>query len=183
MIFSACIGDIKRLARVPYSHYEKGIICHTVDSNRQPTVLNNLDMFVENGLKEALYKEVVQETKEKLDAAEALKVFANFKAKPSIQFEKRGLRPCFVEALTGNNMSHEMRMALVHEAYANDMRRDEIVDLFKNQEDFDRETCSYYVDKMLNSIAEEGCYPYRCTTIIAKGWCLKEQCSRYQPTE
>lgn len=174
-----CVGDIKRLARVPYTLHEKGVVCRPVDLNRKPITLENLDLYRERGVQERLFKEVVQEVREKLDADEALKVFDSFKVGPQIQFGKHGLRPCFVEALKSGNMPHEMRMALVHEAHANDMSRDEILDLFEKQSDFDRERCNYYVEKMLDSIAREGCHPYRCATILAKGWCLKEKCPRY----
>jgi len=172
----AVIGDIKRLSRVPYSLHESGVECTPLSLNRQPLRIDSLDYLRERGIHQELFREAVQEVQKKRIGREVLAVFDSFRPKRVAPFQKAGeIRPCFSEALKIGEMPHGRRIALVYEAYCAGLSVDETVNLYRNLNDFDEAKTRYQVSWLLKRSREIK--PYRCSTIMAKGWCLKENCS------
>lgn len=77
------IGDIKRLARVPYSAHELGIICTPIDLDRRPLQPSqiNLSFYREHGLNELLFKEAVKSVRLKKIAEKIFAEAAAFRPK------------------------------------------------------------------------------------------------------
>jgi len=172
----AVIGDVKRLSRVPYSIHELGVECSPLSLDRQPLRIDSLDYLREHGIQQELFREAVQEVQRKKIGREVLAVFESFKPKRMVPFQKpRGIRPCFLEALKSGEMPHGQRIALVYEGYCAGLTIDETVNLFRRLKDFNEAKTRYQVSWLLKKSWEIK--PYRCKTIMAKGWCLKENCS------
>jgi len=172
----AVIGDIKRLSRVPYSFHELGVECTPLNIDRQPLRINSLDYLREHGIQQELFREAVQEVQKKKIGRELLAVFDSFKPKRVVPFQKaREIRPCFSEALKSGEMPHGQRIALVYEAYCAGLTADQIVNLFRRLRDFNEAKTRYQVSWLLKKSREIK--PYRCSTIMAKGWCREERCS------
>ncbi len=93
---------------------------------------------------------------------------------------KRKLRPCFEYAVNNiDNMPHEMRLALVCEAVCsgyNDVM--EIAELFRKQKDFKLNVTLYHINYILKN--SKFIKPYRCSTIMKKGWCIGDKCKIYK---
>jgi len=176
---SSVLGDIKRMSRVPYSLHEKGIICTPINLNQHPMALDNLDYYREHGLGEVLFRQVVEEVQRKKTAKEILEIFDSFKPRPKVPSRRKWhIRPCFLSALKTGEMPHEMRMALVYEAYCAGMDRAQIVDLYRFFHDFNEEKTRYQVNWLLDRKKEIK--PYRCIKIQEKGWCLGEACPMFK---
>jgi len=175
----AVIGDVKRLSRVPYSLHESGVECTPLSLDRQPLRINSLDYLREHGIQQELFREAVQEVQKKKIGREIFAVFDSFKPKHMVPFQKAGeIRPCFLEALKSGEMPHGQRIALVYEGYCAGLTADETVDLYRSLNDFHEAKTSYQVSWLLKKSREIK--PYRCRTIMAKGWCLKENCSIFR---
>lgn len=94
------------------------------------------------------------------------------------------MRPCILEALNMQLVGgegHDMRIAIVGEALAAGKNRDEIIHLFKNQEDFDETTTAYHVDYLINN----NYHPWKCDKLRDKCSTLIDctQCPHYHGTE
>jgi len=81
------------------------------------------------------------------------------------------IRPCLLEAieqqLTGGD-GHQTRVAIAAEAIASGLEREEIIDLFRSQADFDYERSAYQVEFAINKQYKR----WKCSTI-------KEMCGKY----
>lgn len=175
----AVIGDIKRLSRVPYSLHESGVECTPLDLHRQPLRINSLDYLREHGIQQELFREAVQQVQKKKIGRKVLALFDSFKPKRVVPFQKAGeIRPCFLEALKSGEMPHGQRIALVYEGYCAGLTADETVNLFRRLKDFNEAKTCYQVSWLLKK--SRTIKPYRCSTIMAKGWCLKENCSIFR---
>jgi len=172
------IGDVKRLSRVPYSFHESGVECTPVDLNREPLQLESPREFQEHGLQEALFKEAVQQVERKKIGREILAVFNSFKPRRRRWVPTSGprtIRLCFQEALKRGEMPHLQRLALVNEAYCAGLSVDEIVNLYRRLKDFDEAKTRYQVTWLLKMNPHPK--RWRCSTIMAKGFCVKNRCS------
>ncbi len=50
-----CLGDLKQLARVPYSIYENGVNCVPIDFDGRPMQIHDLDVYRERGITQGLF--------------------------------------------------------------------------------------------------------------------------------
>ena len=156
------IGDIKRLARVPFSiHEETGSFCYPVNWDRQPIIPENLDTYrtLDSALLTSIIKEI--KTRWKFSATSQPKFSGNMK----------GIRPCIEAALhsqlTGGT-GHLMRLAVAREYLAAGCSINEVVSLFSGQNDFNPEKTRYYVQYAQRNSAA----PFKCATIRKLGYCL-----------
>jgi len=168
------IGDVKRLARVPYSFHEKsGKQCAPVDLEGNPITVETLEPYRENGLDtkllETICKEVVAKKKWQEIRAQGRK---------SHRFDKTSgrVRACIEAALSlplHTGAGHKMRIAVAAEYLHRGASVDQVVELFKSQVDFgDGSKTRYYVQ----DIARKGYKPFRCETIRELGFCLSSDC-------
>jgi hypothetical protein len=166
------IGDIKRLARVPFSIHEKtGSLCVPMDVDRKPFTPESLDTY--KTLNAELLAPIIKElkTREKIASTEH--------SKPSKALQTRtakGIRPCITAALSKHlegGRGHLMRLAVVREYLAAGYNTAEIVQLFRSQLDYNPEKTRYYVEYAQKNPAK----PFRCKTIQALGFCLPD-CKR-----
>jgi hypothetical protein len=83
------------------------------------------------------------------------------------------MRPCIAAAINKQLNGGEgnfMRVAVVRELLANGYGREEIIDVFSVQNDFDRSTTAYHVDKLIETSDEYGIW--KCQT-------LQDQCPSF----
>jgi len=161
---SAVIGDIKRLARVPYSIHEKsGCLCQPINLDREPIQIKSLDEYREAGLGldvlRASYNHVFAE-----QSKSAKKVLR-------IKTRNGKARPCVEAALKqrlNDGSGHKMRLAIAAEFLNRGVSIPEVAQLFCSQDDYgDGSKSRYYV----GDIARKGYKPFKCATIQALGFC------------
>ncbi|MFQ6081234.1 MAG: hypothetical protein ACE5OW_06170 [Candidatus Bathyarchaeia archaeon] len=68
-----CLGNLKQLARVPYSIHE-GVEYSPVDLNQRPIHIKNLDVYREKGIKEDLLRRLIERAENGIKAEEILKL-------------------------------------------------------------------------------------------------------------
>ena len=168
------IGDLKRLARVPYSIHEKtGKLCHPISLNHRFYDPKSLDVFREYGLDTSLIREAIKEitSKEKIQKPKSVR--------STIRISNSNIRPCILEALKrpleGKN-GHLMRLAIAREFLNAGYSVDDVVALFKGQEDFNERKTRYYVEYLKQHPSK----PVRCSTIRELGFCLGDSCKIYR---
>jgi hypothetical protein len=161
------IGDIKRLARAPFSTHEKtSSLCVPMGKDREPLNPENLDVY--RNLNAELLSPIIKElkTREKIASVKTSKI-------PKIT---KGIRPCIHAALAKpleGKGGHLMRLAVAREYLAAGYNTDEIVQLFQNQPDYNPEKTRYYVEHAKKNPTK----PFKCKTIHELGFCLPN-CSR-----
>ena len=168
---TSVIGDLKRLARVPFSIHEKsGKWCMPITLSHAPYIPKSLNVFRIWGLDLSLFKIAVETQKQN-------KKLEEFKTKSKINIPKQnGIRPCIKAALEkrleGRN-GHLMRIAIAREYLTLGMPPTEVAMLFQTQkQDFDFKKSLYYVKYLERNPAK----PFKCKTIRELGFCLEEAC-------
>jgi hypothetical protein len=166
------IGDIKRVARVPYSIHEKSLqLCTPVTENRQPCWVMDLYPFRKHGLNRNFVDLCKRKAEENPRRRQGL-----WRPHPR---QGKGIRPCFQEALNANLSGisgHKMRLAIAVEYLNNGYTAEQTAQLFQNQTDF-------LFDKSLEYIqdAEKRNYKrFKCQSIRELGFCLPN-CGRKKP--
>jgi len=164
------LGDIKRLARVPYTIHEKtGFPCIPISLQHTPLLIESLMGFRTHGLSEQFVKVCMNSV-----AHKSAPIGKSLKKKYS-----KGIRPCIEAALNqqlnGPN-GHLMRLAIAREYLAAGLAVMEVVGLFRSQRDFDAEKTRYYVEYACKNPGR----PFKCETICKLGFCLGERCPIYQ---
>lgn len=184
--------DIARLCRIPTSIHEKnGKECIVLDEKMKPTKFRSIAYYRMYGLKrEDLQRAVelvrVREEKRKKDEAQSREEKRN-------EWELKGgfvgkIRPCFQVRMDAGEMEHSQRRALCNEAFfAGYDTPEKMIELFKCFHDWDGDksnsTCRYQVEYWFSqSVKNDKCKakPYRCSTIMDKGWCLGNECQNYK---
>ena len=167
----AVLGDVKRLARVPYTRHEKsGQICQPVDALRRPVLLmpRFRDAYRKHGVSWELCRMAAEKVNEKALRRTPLK-------SRRVQ-KRRGVRPCLRAALERSEVDHKTRVAIVAELKAEGEGPGQIVDAFSGMRDFDRRRTEYQVGQVL-----KGNYsPFKCSTIQSLGGCLGSECEIYR---
>ena len=160
------IGDLRRLARIPFSLHEKsGKRCTLVTLNHNFYVPSSLEVFRLYGLAPRLFGAIAktQLKNEKIKISRPTRRIRNPK--------RHGIRPCIEAALSkpleGPN-GHLMRLAIAREYLAAGYTIDEIIPLFQSQADFDPEKTRYYVEHAQKNPAK----PFKCETIRKLGFCI-----------
>jgi hypothetical protein len=160
------IGDIKRLARCPFSmHQETSSLCCPVTLERKPYIPEDLNIY--RTLDPSLLGPIIKELKarEKLSSLKVSKI-------PKFpKNEGKRIRPCIIAALEkpleGGN-GHLMRLAIAREYLAAGYSIDEVISLFQHQADFNQAKTRYYVEHA----AKNPTKPFTCQKIKELGFCL-----------
>lgn len=172
------VGDVKRLARVPYTRHEKsGEYCQPVDVNQRPVLLMPGFKYVlrEHGVTHDL---VVKAASQIFDGE-------NEKLRPKKVHPKRpktfdnGLRPCIEAVIQAGNIhtpDHKMKVAAVAEMSAHGWSAERIISAFSSMADFDRKTTETQVRHAL----KRGYKPFKCSTIQRLGGCVGSECPYYR---
>lgn len=163
------IGDVKRLARVPYSiHEETKQPCVPINLKHEPLLVFSLEGYRNYGVSEDLFRLTLNEvlSVEKHKTKTALHVPSKFNGK---------IRPCIKAALEKpleGSSGHLMRLAIAIEFLNAGWKTEDVAELFQNQHDYSFEKSRYMVEHAL----KRGYKPRKCRTIQAYGFCLEEAC-------
>ena len=161
------LGDIKRLARVPYSVHEKSQkICTPISMDRTELRLDDLAGFRKHGLSAGFCNLCRGKTKQT-----SHRLTRRFTSQMN-----KGSRPC-IDAALASELSgvagHSMRIAVASEFLNRGFSAEQTAELFKNQSDYSSEKSLYYVRDLLT----RGYRPFKCATICKLGFCL-QNCPR-----
>jgi len=184
--FDSVSSSIKNMARIPTSIHEiSGEECKVVDVNFELTKLRELDFYRLYGLKRKhlqLACDIV--TKRMSQRKKDVEIY--HEESKSRWEETHGfvgqIRPCYMKRIEKNTMCHAQRLALLNEAfYSGCDTVEKMIDLFRRFKDFKEKLTRYHVgrffkDKMDKTKEESRIRPYRCETIMEKGWCIEEDC-------
>jgi hypothetical protein len=169
------LGDIKRLARVPYTTHEKsGLLCEPITQNRQSLLVlpPALEGYRKHGIQEELFRKVTEEVKLKQKIEECRK-----RRRSSIRLPTDShIRPCIIKALQTDldgEYGHLMRLAIAVEYLNNGYTVDQVVALFQTQGDFDaRKTRA-----MVEHAKKRGYKPRKRETLQKYGFCHGQHCT------
>jgi hypothetical protein len=158
------LGDIKRVARVPYSIHEKTLNpCVPVTINRKPCWILDLSGFRKYGLSAEFTQVCMKNAEEK----QRKRVFHS-----GPQNRTQGVRPCLEAALNADleaKEGHSIRIAIAAEYLKAGFSLEQTAELFKGQTDYSFERSLYYVQDILTRKYK----PFKCATIRELGFCLK----------
>ena len=161
------LGDIKRLARVPYSIHEKSLNqCTPMTASRAVSFLSDMLRFRRHGLSPGFCGLCRSKTKQKS---------GRFTRRLTSQ-NHEGVRPCIDAALSANLVGvagHSVRIAVASEFLNKGFSAEQTAELFRDQGDFSYEKSLYYV----RDILRRGYRPFKCATIRKFGFCL-QNCPR-----
>jgi hypothetical protein len=161
------LGDIKRLARVPYTVHEKSQkTCTPIAMDRTKLVIDDLAGYRSHGLSESFCNLCKSKTKQK-----AQRLTSRFTPQ-----RHKGTRPCIDAALSADLCGvagHSMRIAVAAEFLNRGFSAKQTADLFKSQNDYSSEKSLYYVQDLL----ARGYRPFKCATIRKLDFCL-QNCPR-----
>ncbi|MFQ6081274.1 MAG: DNA primase small subunit domain-containing protein [Candidatus Bathyarchaeia archaeon] len=163
------IGDIKRLARIPYSIHEKtGRICQPLTLERQALWLDPKDLYVlrRRGISREFFEKVCKEV---ASAKRTMKVRRKVKF-----LGHNKVRPCIEAALQDPDLTHKMKVAIVAEYHRAGLSQKQIELLFQNRPDPDYKP--HRTRYQVKHILRGGYMPFRCSTIRILGYCLREAC-------
>ncbi|MCW3983778.1 MAG: hypothetical protein NWE96_07255 [Candidatus Bathyarchaeota archaeon] len=164
---SQVLGDIKRLARVPYTLHEKSLKpCTPVNMERKSLSLNSITLFKEQGLAED-FCGLCQSNIQQQTRRHAYRYNSTRHGQ---------IRPCIDAALCADlsgAAGHSMRIAIATEFLNRGFSAEQTAELFRNQTDYSFEKSLYYI----RDISTRTYRPYKCATIRKLGFCLKN-CSR-----
>lgn len=175
---SSVVGDIKQLARIPYTHHEKtGNLCSFVDDDRNPIMVKPgfTKILIENGLsfdlcKNALYK-VGREEKERREQ--------KLTRPSSTRRRYKTIRPCIEAVLNAGNIHdppHKLKVAAVAELKASGWGATRIIGAFSGMAEYKE----VKTRDQVNQILREGYRPWLCDTITGYGGCLGDACAIYR---
>jgi len=161
------LGDIKRLARLPYSiHEETGKTCQPVNLNHEPVAVTSLEEYRRHGFDLFLVEKVCREVK----ARDKIRAPRLRSFKPSGK-----VRPCIEAAVDSNlegGLGHSMRLAIACEYLNKGSSVEETARLFVGQPDYNQKRSIYFV----GDAKAKGYKPFRCSTISKLGFCLRKSC-------
>lgn len=104
-----------------------------------------------------------------------------------LKFKISKLRPCIQAMLTNENkgamgesgdLEHEAHLLIVSEAQYQGFSKSEILKLFENQPDYNKQTTAKQVESLMRSGLEKGIIPWFCAAIINRGWCNSEDSTK-----
>jgi len=172
----AVVGDVKRLARIPYTtHEETGELCQPLNLDRKPITIHALEEYRDQGLDHRL---VELACKEVMDRREWREKRAEWRRR--FRVGKTGkVRPCIEAALNAplhGGEGHLMRLAVATEYLNRGFSVSEVVTLFSSQVDFNEFKTRYYVE----DAKRKGYKPFKCATIRSLGFCLGDKCPIYR---
>jgi hypothetical protein len=171
----AVLGDIKRLARVPFSVHEKtGKVCCPVSLSHQFITPRSLEIYRDFGLNPSVLKTVSDE----LETEKNWRKASPRKKTPFKLKDSENIRPCIKNAVSlhmERGEGHLMRLAVAIEHLCMGASTDQIVELFRGQSDFNESKTRYFVEDALRKRYK----PFKCRTIRSLGFCLGNSCPVY----
>jgi DNA primase large subunit len=90
----------------------------------------------------------------------------------------RHLRPCMENVLVAKSVhdpEHKLKVSAVAELLLEGASRQECIDFFKGMEGFSQSVTEHQIDYIIRA----GYRPFKCSTILKLGGCLKEKCYVY----
>jgi hypothetical protein len=139
------LGDIKRLARIPYTlHQDSGQRCQPVFLSNEPRPPSSIDLAEhrEFGITKTFFDKVVK-------AVQQIHRQLPYQRK---QFDRRSLpgirapiKQFIDRALRGERLGHMQRLAVACELIALQWEDDDICEIFRLQEDFNTTTTKYMI--------------------------------------
>lgn len=180
---TSTVGDISRLARVPYTMHEPkmlgdgsvlpGGLCQPLTPEGRPLIPNpELPMLLRSrGVPPSMVGDAVR----RAWMGEEIRRLRLQEGPQPQRSSSRGVRPCIESLLRRSRIPHEMRVAIVAEYHFRaGLGEDGLVDLFRGQPDFKEDRTRYQVRHILRG----GYKPFRCDTIRTAGFCLGQECRR-----
>jgi len=175
---SSVVGDIKQLARIPYTHHEKtGKLCTFVDEDRNPIMVN--PGFTKDLMDQGLSFELCKNALYKVGREEKARREQRTKKPRITRHYDQTIRPCIQAVLDSGNIhtsDHLMKLAAVAELAANGWGPERIIGAFRGMSGFDERKTSYFVKHAVRT----GYKPFRCTKIQSIGGCLGSDCAIYR---
>jgi DNA primase catalytic subunit len=192
------VEDVMRLSRIPFSVHEKsGEKClivkmkKTVDGySFEPDKIRSLAPLkvsglgkIDVGLAIKVSRDTIKERIERINEAQE----ANKDSWEIVHGFVGDIRLCFKKALESGEMRHQMRLAMLLEAwYSGKHTFEEIMNVYRPLHDFDGNKVSgesksrYQIQRFLDLEGYKGHPPYSCDKIQELGWCVREECPIYQ---
>jgi len=161
----AVMGDLARLARVPYSLHDRSLrLCEPLDPSP------DLDSYRENCLPRELLKTCLLEAKAAQEKRETGGSMLSSNARTCVRGQVGGVRrqiaALIEKAQRGEKLKHRERLAIVCELLASGKSDDEIVALFSklvHGDDFNEVKTRYFV----GHARRRGYRPFRLATLEA----------------
>ncbi|MBS7638798.1 hypothetical protein KEJ49_07990 [Candidatus Bathyarchaeota archaeon] len=178
------VGDVKRLARIPYTLHEgSGLMCVPVTLDLQPVLLMPgwLNQFRKHGLPMEMVELAVRHIDEGiLDRALKPKPWPpiNRDKSPTYRDKSSKLRPCIEAVLSAGDIhepAHKLKLAAVAEMHAKGYNEEEVIKAFGHMAGFDERKTRY----MVRHAFQRGYSSFTCNKIRELGGCLGSSCSRY----
>jgi hypothetical protein len=189
----AVVGDFKRMCRIPTSIHEvSGEECFIVERIEGekiiPSKFRGIDDYRLGGLKDDAWIRAVSLAYDEIKRRELEAIRRKEEHKENWEMEHGfvgEIRPCFKRRMEAGEMGHQMRLALLLEAYwAGYKTREAMLDVFRKFHDFDEKIALdqiewFFKNKVPDIDENKKWKPYRCTTIEDLNWCDKSQCQIY----
>lgn len=177
----AVLGDIARLARVPYTMHQPkllrdggvlpGGLCQPLTPERRPLLLEAADLGDLRA--RGVTMEMLGDALRSAGMGEEIRRLRREAGVPHVPPRMRDVRSCLEKLLRRGSIPHQMRLAIVTEHHHRaGLGEDELVALFRGLKDFDEGRTRYQVRHILRG----GYKPWRCATIGDAGFCLEEGC-------
>lgn len=191
---SSVLGDVKRMCRIPTSIHEiSGEECYLVKNIKGDKIerdkLRGIDRWRNGGLKEDSWIRAVGSAYAKLKKQKEDMEKYQTEKKDNWELEHGfvgSLRYCFQKAIDSGEANHQLRLALLLEAYWSGHKTPEsIIDLYKHFHDYDetktREQVKWFFKNKVPDIEQSKKWkPYRCSTLEDLNICFQSSCPIYQ---
>jgi hypothetical protein len=195
----AVVGDFKRMCRIPTSTHEvSGEECYLVDriigNKVEKAKFRGLEAFKLSGLKDSDWIRAVGLAYDAIKKRELASIEERERSNENWEMENGfigEIRSCFKRRMEAGEMCHQMRLALLLEAYwAGYNTKEKMRGLFRCFHDYDGDSVGqskcrdqiewFWKNKVPDIEKTKKWKPYRCTTIEDLNLCDKMQCSLYK---
>jgi len=174
-----------RFARVPLTTHEKtGKICQILDENLKPTKVRSLELYKLYGIPDSFIEKCIDKLRKRLQEKQRkeTEIQKDFKQTIVRNGNNKGysneIRPCFKKRMDKGEMMHDQRLAWLSEIYyAGYNTPQKMLELCRETwNDFNEKISIQQIMDYFNH-ERYNYHPYKCKTIISKGWCIQEKCS------
>jgi hypothetical protein len=191
---SSVLGDVKRMCRIPTSVHEKsGEECFLVKSIKGDKIekdkLRGIDFWKNGGLKEDDWVRAVSVAYSNIKKQKEEALLRQTEKKENWEFNHGfvgKIRYCFQKAMDSGEGTHQLRLALLLEAYwAGYTTPESMLEVFKRFHDYDEKTSIdqiawFWKNKVPEIERIKKWKPYRCDTLNELNICLQSECSIYR---
>jgi len=176
------VRDIKRLARVPGTLHETwNQDCSILDRKLEIDKARPIEYYQLYGIQRNIIDVCIKETKRKIQIETEKRLKGIDEASQRLKMEENGqfegtIRPCFLKAMNTSSISHEHRLCLLSELFHSGYKTFEQLNaIFPHFSDYDSKIQEYQIDWWLKHNPENR-RPWKCRTLMAKGWCVQNDC-------